>query len=123
MAENPLRNWSKTLTQVWNLELTDSVTRSTPNSSSKINKTNKDLICWKYNRGKCPFGKDCTFQHKCSFCFAPNHPSYACRRKDRREQRSNGRGGGSSGGSSNDHRHSENSGGGDSSRKKKGHKE
>ena len=79
MSDNPLRSWSKTLTQIWNLELTDSVSKSSGSFGKNASKSGREQVCWKYNRGKCDYGKDCHYPHKCSFCFVKGHPAIACR--------------------------------------------
>ena len=33
--------------------------------------------CWGYNKGRCTYGKNCRFIHKCSECYG-NHPLPAC---------------------------------------------
>ena len=80
MAKNLLRNWGKTLPQIWNLELVDPVSR---NGSGKMTKAkgsvNTDQICWKFNKGKCEFGKHCRFEHRCSYCGGTNHGYNFCR--------------------------------------------
>ena len=88
MSENPMRNWGKTLTQIWNLELVDHVQKNssqvngTFNRNKKGQNVNLDGACWRFNKGKCEFGRQCRFGHWCAFCGGTNHGSYNCRRKN-----------------------------------------
>ena len=98
----------KTYTQMWTLELTGSdqkrqnfdPPKKSSNGSSSIGKTAnwKDNCCWKYNKGDtCPYGRNCRFDHRCTFCGSYSHPSTSCPRKQ---------GGGSSRRQSNEYRNS-----------------
>ena len=97
MEKKPHRSWARTYTQVWTMELCAGTSRdskesgrnsdfrrnggnkSTPESSQQ---SWKDRCCWKFNKtGSCPYGKDCRFDHRCTFCGSYNHPSMNCDRK------------------------------------------
>ena len=90
MAKKPERSWAKTYTQMWTLELSGSDQRKNYENQRKQNysqsnqKTGswKDNCCWKYNRSdSCPFGRQCRFDHRCTFCGSYSHPSCHCNKK------------------------------------------
>ena len=82
MHENPLRNWGKTLTQIWNLELTDVLVRNHEKHNKSLSKSNnRETLCWKFNKGKCN-DQHCRYEHKCSFCLRYGHPFVKCRKRE-----------------------------------------
>ena len=103
MDKKPTRSWAKTYTQGWTLELTggdnkqqqsfnkrgsssynsySSNTNGNGQTSSTFGKSWKDNCCWKYNKGdNCPYGKECRFDHRCTFCGSYSHPSMHCEKK------------------------------------------
>ena len=90
MAENPLRNWSKTYTQMWNLTLCEPTNRLNHfggQSGGKRRDTtqgSRDGTCWRFNKGKCRYGQHCRFEHKCSYCGSHNHAAIHCSRKNKK---------------------------------------
>ena len=100
MAEYPNRSWAKTYTQMWNMCLleqpsTGYVNQNSHNNNNANQKRNRETgICWRYNKGKCPFGQNCRFEHRCSYCFGANHPASQCFKK-------NGNGNGNNNGAKN----------------------
>ena len=93
MAKKPYRNWGTTYNQMWNLTLRDPVNRSNQFSMASQSSTNKKGIkaCWKFNRGHCPRGKECRFEHRCAYCGATSHGSNSCQKKANKKA---GKGGG-----------------------------
>ena len=84
MAKNPHHSWAKIFHQHWNLDLKDHIPRNAGSfqkggGSSRPNKE----ICWKFNRGNCPYGPKCRFEHRCSYCFATSHGASTCRKKNK----------------------------------------
>ena len=91
MEFNPHRSWATTYTQMWNLSMRESITKTNfksannsfaylGNSTNPVQKTpNKNDYCWSYNKGqKCKFGKSCRFIEHCSYCDSNNHGRYNC---------------------------------------------
>ena len=37
--------------------------------------------CWRYNKGKCHFGNNCRFNHRCYLCGKKDHGATNCNRK------------------------------------------
>ena len=91
MAKNPRRPWSKTCHELWNLTLLAPLSGKTSihgmhgnnngaNNGAQQSKR-KETVCWKFNRGSCPFGSNCRFPHKCSYCFSRGHGANTCSKK------------------------------------------
>ena len=117
-ASKPHRNWGKTYTQMWNLTLIGSESQK-PNFNANGQNTghikndqNKRKTCWRFNKGSCPYGKDCRFKHECSYCGSTNHSYQNCRRKssgsNKRDRDNGGESTGNGGSSSKKHKSSEN---------------
>ena len=95
MAEKPHRSWAKTYTQMWNITLNEPIKKFQENGNGKGgnghgnghgNNTNhskrkRDPTCWKFNKNACTFGKECRFEHKCSYCGSYSHPAIQCNKK------------------------------------------
>ena len=87
MARCPLRNWGKTYTQMWNLHLCAPagkvMSANKPHGSSSSGKSGdwRDKCCWRYNKNHCKYGKECRFEHRCTYCGAFGHPSKNCHKK------------------------------------------
>ena len=85
MAAKPHRSWAKIYTQMWNINLNEPLKRfqeqgqttQKGQSSSK-----KDQTCWRYNKNNCKFGRNCRFEHKCSYCGISGHPATNCHKKN-----------------------------------------
>ena len=95
MAKKPNRSWAKTYTQMWTLELSGSDSSNKQNFQHRRGGSNsgssgsgatgkwKDNCCWKYNKGdNCSYGKNCRFEHRCTFCGSYSHPSMHCPKKE-----------------------------------------
>ena len=94
MAAKPHRSWSKIYTQMWNLNLNEPIKKfheqnygvsvNHYNSSSKSNnsRNQKDSTCWRFNKGSCKFGKNCRFEHKCSYCGSTSHNYPNCQKRN-----------------------------------------
>ena len=84
MERKPERSWAKTYTQMWNITLCGQSkvsTKGNSNFNGNSNRRNRDPVCWRFNRGKCKYGKECRFEHRCSYCWSLNHPGSSCHRK------------------------------------------
>ena len=92
MATNPLRSWAKIYTQMWNICLTEKITKSFNgnNFQNRGNSTQgrgskregKSKTCWRFGKGlPCKYGADCKYPHKCSVCDSSAHGSSACPNK------------------------------------------
>ena len=83
MARNPLRSWAIILQQVWTMFLKD---RNRNNNSSGNERRNKRDICCRYNKGKCTYGTNCKFDHRCGICGKFGHAAHLCRRADKHDK-------------------------------------
>ena len=86
IARHPYRSWSVILQQSWSIRLKDRIHRgdfgfggNQCGSGSGDRRARKE-ICWRYNRGRCSYGNNCKFEHKCAICLKFGHGSHVCRR-------------------------------------------
>ena len=104
MAEKPMRSWSKTYVQMWQLVFRDPIVKNSNWSQSSTGtsghttggKTNakhrdwRDNCCWKFNRSGKSDRNDCPYDNRCSYCRIWNsHGSNSCRKKNGGNNNSN----------------------------------
>ena len=81
MANHPSRSWAIILQQAWSIELcVKQAIKSPVNLPDSKPGSAKGKVCYKYNRGKCSYGFNCRFEHKCGVCGKTGHGSHNCRR-------------------------------------------
>ena len=103
MSKNTERSWGVILALAWNMRLTEKLKPGIANThgANGGNSNNNSYagapntprvkkVCWRYNRGKCTYGFNCKFEHKCGTCGKFGHGSHICRKA-----RNNGNGSGS----------------------------
>ena len=90
MSRFPQRSWAMILQQAWSLRLRDRITvgnnwwtignasGSNGNGGGKRSQINEP--CRRFNRGRCNFGSNCKYKHRCSYCFKFGHGSVNCRK-------------------------------------------
>ena len=98
MARNPARSWAIILQQAWSLRLRDRLAHSYVNlpGNNMNNGNSRNRVaeaCRRFNRGRCNFGVNCKFEHKCSYCGKMGHGTVNCRKAigDRNNQQHGGR--------------------------------
>ena len=103
MARNPKRSWSIILQQAWSLRLRDRIAvqsysgYNAGQSSHRGRNSGGGEPCRRFNRGKCNFGSNCKYDHRCSYCNKFGHGAVQCRKAiaDRgHNNNQNNRGGG-----------------------------
>ena len=86
ISKFPSRNWGVILQQAWSMCLKDRI-RQTADSTSAGNqqqqKNKSSEICHRFNKGKCTYGMNCRYQHRCSLpkCGKYGHGAHICRRR------------------------------------------
>ena len=86
--------WAVILQQAWSMKLRDRLNRdhqgqgSWNNSSGNHGSHNDNGqkvhdACKRFNRGKCNFGVNCRYEHKCSYCGKFGHTVLTCRKLQR----------------------------------------
>ena len=102
MARNPTRSWSMILQQAWSLKLRDRImgqntwANSYPTShgasrgNGNTGNTRFNEPCHRFNRGKCNFGTNCKYEHRCSYCYKFGHSSVNCRKAQTDRDRKSG---------------------------------
>ena len=107
MSKHPERSWGIILQQAWSMQLQDRIGKpSTPGQnaltgSKTPGSNNNKKICRKYNQGKCTYGFNCKFDHRCGICSKSGHGAHICRKGNSGERYNRGNG--------NQHHHSGNS--------------
>ena len=69
MEANPSRSWAIILQQAWSICLKDKIGAQGRVSQEhpKLDAKEKHKPCYKFNKGKCTYGFNCKFDHKCLF--------------------------------------------------------
>ena len=87
MGKYPQRNWGIILNLAWQTRLKEKIFNYRSNSgrdnSNRDNHGNQQSCstgknCWKYNRGKCTYGFNYKFDHKCGICGKLGHGAINC---------------------------------------------
>ena len=80
----PQRSWAIILNQAWAMRLKDKIrmdnTRNMTGGFGNSGRQGSQDPCRHYNRGKCTFGVNCKFDHKCSYCHRFRHTVKNCRK-------------------------------------------
>ena len=93
MASFPHCNWSIILQQAWSMCLKDKINCddngrvqspvgsfvTTSHNTSKFQKSNEN--CKRFNKGKCPNGPSCKYQHRCDECGKFGHGIHICHKR------------------------------------------
>lgn len=85
MEKKPTRSWAKVHQRGWFMFMRDHLAanhKTGENSGGGSTGNKKKKLCWKFNKfGKCDYGKNCSFDHRCKHCGSPNHPGCKCTAK------------------------------------------
>ena len=94
MSQKPNRSWAKTYVQGWNLAMTEPLVKPhagkfghNNNNANQGGKTRdwRDDCCWKFNKNKCNRGKECNWDHRCTYCGGWYHSFANCRKRLHKE--------------------------------------
>ena len=84
MGRNPNRSWAMILQQAWSLRLRDRLSAQQYNTHntypSSNNRAKVPEPCRRFNRGRCNFGSNCRYEHRCGYCFKFGHAVLTCRK-------------------------------------------
>ena len=84
MACHPLRSWGIILQQAWTFHIKDSGSGKGHNQNFQRNDkgtpNRKRDLYWRFNRGKCSYGMNCKFDHRCGVCGKFGHGAHNCRK-------------------------------------------
>ena len=97
LSRHPERSWSVILQQAWSMRVKDRLTftkgesnhrnyaasgfNSHGNNNGNGNsKTKNNEPCRRLNKGKCKFGANCRYEHRCSYCLKFAHAILTCRK-------------------------------------------
>ena len=84
MSRHPARSWALLLQQAWALRLKDKIRTeygaTTPNRPIQgTGNGNGSGGCRRFNRGKCTYGHNCRYEHRCFYCNKNGHGVVTCR--------------------------------------------
>ena len=82
ISNHPERSLAMILQQAWSFRLKDRITnfRGQDNVVEGPYRTNNWKVCFRFNKGKCPFGNKCKFDHRCEICNKFGHGAFSCRK-------------------------------------------
>ena len=90
MAKNPQRSWAIILQQSWSMRLKEKISYSEYHPRVASGSLQGDRTtpqrgkggepCRRFNRGKCNFGNNCKYDHRCSYCYKFGHTVLTCRK-------------------------------------------
>ena len=88
MARFPQRSWAIILQQAWSLRLRDRIHGNSWNGSSSsggsshgnMSRARVNEPCRRFKKGKCNFGNNCKYNHKCTYCKKFGHSVLSCRK-------------------------------------------
>ena len=96
LSKHLMRSWGLTLQHAWNLKMKDQIGSIHQQTGSEKGRNNwfagdgrldrgsaKQRIskpCKRYNRGKCNFGTNCKYEHRCQYCMKFGHKILVCRK-------------------------------------------
>ena len=99
MGKNPNRSWSAIFLQALGVRLRDPLTRPSAYQSNgnnnnvslgtqpKPGRSKSKDVCWICNKGRCSYGQNCRFEHKCANCNRPRHPSSQYRKEKNNKEK------------------------------------
>ena len=80
ISEFPDRTWAVILSQAYNTNLKDRH-KSDNYFQRSGNSSSKGEICRRFQRGRCKFGLNCKFDHRCTICNKFGHGAHICRKR------------------------------------------
>ena len=82
MSRNPARSWAIILQQAWSLRLRDRLMTSqqTQFAAGAPTRGRLNEPCRRFNRGRCNYGSNCKYEHRCNYCNKFGHGSVNCRK-------------------------------------------
>ena len=85
MSKHPNRSWAITLPMAWSFCLQDRIKGGAPEASynqrgSGGRGRGRGEPCRIFNRGRCTYGGNCKYEHRCGYCFKFGHPAVNCRK-------------------------------------------
>ena len=85
LSQYPNRSWGIILNKAWTMHLRERVHHhfsQSPNNSSYRHDEggNGDCTCRRFNKGKCMYGANCRYEHKCKHCKKWGHGMHTCRK-------------------------------------------
>lgn len=94
MTDNPGRLWSRICHHTWHLELgepTNKVGFQPSSSGNNPVSRGQRKICWKFNKGRCNYGSNCEYDHRCSVCGGRNHGRSTCYKRGKTTEKTHDR--------------------------------
>ena len=81
ISKNPLRTWTVILQLAWNMRLKDKISGDRTYFKGNNGSATKKEPCRCFQHGRCNYGLNCKFEHRCTICTKFGHGTYMCRRR------------------------------------------
>ena len=81
ISEYPARSWGVILQQAWNMRLVDKIKKEGGGTYTQGTGSNKQDHCRRFQRGKCTYGLNCIYEHRCTICKKWGHGAHICRKR------------------------------------------
>lgn len=92
MTEQPNTHWGMISQQTWTLQFGEnykggSLSGINPGGSTTAKAQNQNRKpCWRFNKGRCTFGDQCEYDHRCSHCGKRGHGRHECFKRAKGEK-------------------------------------
>lgn len=91
MTDHPGRLWGQICQRTWAIELGEPTSKVTyvPSGSATTSSGQRlqKKVCWRFNKGRCTFGANCEFDHRCSVCGGRSHGRHNCYKRGKGNDR------------------------------------
>lgn len=97
MTESPFKHWGMISHQTWSLQLGEPVNKVGFQAVAKVASGERSpqvksrKICWRFNKGRCNFGSNCEYDHRCSHCLKEGHGRHQCFKRGKTQRLREGR--------------------------------
>lgn len=95
MTDNPGRLWGTICQLTWSLEMGEPVNKHPSQTTGPTGVSQQSSgqkfgrkICWRFNKGRCTFGSNCEYDHRCAVCGSRSHGRHSCYKRGKGQDHS-----------------------------------